>query len=103
MNAHRPIVPLQSRLTSKGQVTVPKEIRDALGLRPGDLVRFVLDDIGTVFIDRADEVDQLEHRMERIAAGVREARRSFKADNCLPDGMTSDQWYEMMRGPPAEV
>ena len=103
MNVHRPIVPLQSRLTSKGQVTVPKEVRDALGLRSGDLVRFVRDEIGTVFIERAGEDDQLEHRMARIAAGVREARRSFKADNCLPEGMTADHWYETMRGPPAEV
>jgi AbrB family looped-hinge helix DNA binding protein len=103
MNVHRPLVPLRSRLTSKGQVTVPKDIRDALGLRSGDLINFTRDDAGTVFIERADEDDQLEHRMEQIAAGVREARRAFKAENCLPDGMTSDQWYEMMRGPPAEV
>ena len=30
-------------LTSKGQVTVPQEIRDALGLKPRDKVRFSLD------------------------------------------------------------
>jgi antitoxin PrlF len=29
-------------MTSKGQLTVPKEIRDALGLRPGDKVEMVL-------------------------------------------------------------
>ncbi|GMU65879.1 MAG: hypothetical protein AMXMBFR36_21530 [Acidobacteriota bacterium] len=27
-------------MTSKGQLTVPKEIRDRLGLEPGDQVRF---------------------------------------------------------------
>ncbi len=27
-------------LTSKGQVTVPKEVRDKLGLRPHDKIRF---------------------------------------------------------------
>jgi len=31
------------RLGDKGQVTVPKQVRDALGLRPGDEVEFVTD------------------------------------------------------------
>ncbi len=30
-----------SKLTSKGQITLPKEIRDCLGLRPGDEVEFI--------------------------------------------------------------
>jgi len=30
-------------LTSKGQLTIPKDIRDALGLHEGDQVRFELD------------------------------------------------------------
>lgn len=29
------------RLTSKGQVTIPRKVRDGLGLRPGDEVEFV--------------------------------------------------------------
>ena len=32
-----------SRLTSKGQVTIPKGVRDRLGLRPGDEVEFIAD------------------------------------------------------------
>jgi AbrB family looped-hinge helix DNA binding protein len=32
-----------SRMTVKGQVTVPKAVRDDLGLRPGDPVGFVRD------------------------------------------------------------
>lgn len=28
------------RVTTKGQVTIPKEIRDSLGIRPGDTVTF---------------------------------------------------------------
>lgn len=33
-------------ITSKGQVTIPKEIRDRLSLRSGDRIDFVLTDAG---------------------------------------------------------
>jgi antitoxin PrlF len=35
-------------LTSKGQITVPKAIRDRLSLATGDRVRFFVDDEGRV-------------------------------------------------------
>jgi antitoxin PrlF len=35
-------------LTSKGQTTIPKEIRDGLGLQPGDHMTFTLLSNGTV-------------------------------------------------------
>lgn len=38
-------------ITSKGRVTIPKVIRDAMGLRPGDRVRFVRRDDGTVVVE----------------------------------------------------
>ena len=31
----------KSRITSKGQVTVPKDVRERLGLRPGDELEFI--------------------------------------------------------------
>ncbi|HEV1284631.1 MAG TPA: AbrB/MazE/SpoVT family DNA-binding domain-containing protein [Bryobacteraceae bacterium] len=37
-----------SAVTSKGQVTIPKEIRDQLGLKPGDRVGFVKDRTGRI-------------------------------------------------------
>ncbi len=38
----------EATVTSKGQITLPKDIRDRLGLRKGDRVRFVVDDDGRV-------------------------------------------------------
>lgn len=37
-------------MTSKGQITIPKPARDALQLRPGDRVEFVLGDDGRLFL-----------------------------------------------------
>lgn len=35
-------------LTSKGQTTIPKEIREKLGLHPGDKIDFVMGEDGIV-------------------------------------------------------
>jgi antitoxin PrlF len=40
----------ETTLTSKGQVTVPREIRDRLGLESGDKLRFTLLSDGTVIM-----------------------------------------------------
>ena len=37
-----------AKITSKGQLTIPKKIRDRLGLRRGDLVGFEADGIRAV-------------------------------------------------------
>lgn len=41
---------MMATLTSKGQITIPKEVRDKLGLKPGTLVRFIIDEAGQVAI-----------------------------------------------------
>ena len=33
---------IESAITSKGQTTLPKPVREALGVRPGDRVRYVI-------------------------------------------------------------
>ena len=40
-------------LTRKGQVTIPKQIRDELGLLPGALVEFSVNAAGEVVLRRA--------------------------------------------------
>lgn len=45
-----------STLTSKGQITVPKAVRDALSLNPGDRLNFHLHADGTVTVE-AETVD----------------------------------------------
>ena len=39
---------MQATITSKGQVTVPKIVRDRLHLRPGDKLEFLVDEDGTL-------------------------------------------------------
>jgi AbrB family looped-hinge helix DNA binding protein len=38
----------RSTLTAKGQTTVPKDVRDHLGLKPGDRIDFVIEEDGEV-------------------------------------------------------
>ena len=41
---------VESVVTSKGQTTLPKPVREALGIGPGDRVRYVILDNGEVRI-----------------------------------------------------
>jgi AbrB family looped-hinge helix DNA binding protein len=42
-----------SAITIKGQVTIPKPVRDRLGVKPGDEVAFELDADGRVIVRKA--------------------------------------------------
>jgi len=44
---------MPQHLTSKGQVTVPKPVRDHLGIKPGSAVEFALDEAGEVVLRKA--------------------------------------------------
>jgi antitoxin PrlF len=49
-----------STITSKGQLTVPQEIRKRLGLATGDRVEFVVDEGRTVIRPARGEVNPFE-------------------------------------------
>jgi AbrB family looped-hinge helix DNA binding protein len=44
---------LTATITSKGQVTIPKAIREALNLHPGDRLDFILEN-GKLYVQLAD-------------------------------------------------
>lgn len=48
------------RVTQKGQVTIPLEVRRALGIRPGSDVDFELDDNGArLVVDRGRAANEI--------------------------------------------
>jgi AbrB family looped-hinge helix DNA binding protein len=58
---------MATNLTSKGQVTIPKQIRNALGLEPGSAVEFAVNLAGEVVIHKASvSVDGMPNRFERV-------------------------------------
>ena len=49
-----------SKLSSKGQITIPREIREKLGIKPGDLVAYEARD-GEVILKRVEPFDFAFH------------------------------------------
>jgi AbrB family looped-hinge helix DNA binding protein len=41
---------MESSITAKGQATIPKPIRDYLGLKPGDRIKFFMHPNGSVVL-----------------------------------------------------
>ena len=58
----------EATVTSKGQVTIPKRIRDALDGDAGTEVEFVLEDDGTISVlPKRPPMDRLRAVKERLA------------------------------------
>jgi AbrB family looped-hinge helix DNA binding protein len=64
----------RSTLTSKGQITLPKAVREALAVHPGDTQSFLIHDDGTVTVE-AETVDLLQLR-----GAVKPARRGVTVE-----------------------
>jgi antitoxin PrlF len=76
-----------TKMTSKGQVTVPRRVREYLGLRPGSEIEFDLAEDGRVFL-RTDH----ESRANRFA----------RIRGSLKGGMTTDELMALTRGEDAD-
>jgi len=79
------------RVTEKGQVTIPKDVRDRLGIVAGSEVDFVADDKGArlVVVARSGDDDSVD-----LDAWLRTVSGTFDTG-----GMTADEYMEWLRGP----
>ena len=50
------------RVTEKGQVTIPKEIRDHLGIKPGSEVSFIAANDGALLVKADGSADDVHRR-----------------------------------------
>ena len=76
---------MSNTVTSKGQVTIPKPMRDLLGITAGTVVEFSLEADGRVVLTRADGKRRPASRFARLrgAAGK---------------GLSTDQIMRLTRG-----
>lgn len=77
---------MNSTITSKGQVTLPKKFRDYLGLQPGSTVVFSLGAHGEVIVSPVD-----------IAKPRRGKRRFDALRGKLDTGKTTDALMSLLR------
>ena len=97
MNAHAPITDaVNVNMTSKGQVLIPKAIRDRLGLVPGSTVSVGINDRGqAVVVPKVRRPEETpEQRRERIRAAIDTVRGSVDLS-----GLTVDEYMAEIRGP----
>ena len=71
-----------STVTTKGQVTIPKDVRERLGLRAGDQIEWVEDKVGF-------------HLRKKVAASPFDRYRGYLRDFA---GQDPDSLVEEMRG-----
>jgi antitoxin PrlF len=79
---------MPATVTSKGQVTIPKLIRDRLGIKPGTKVAFSLDKEGRAFLQAQEPIRLQPSRFERLR-GTATSR------------LSTDEIMALTRGEPA--
>ncbi len=80
------------RITAKGQVTIPQDVRERAGLMPGTDVQFEIE-AGVVRLFKAKRGTVRKTRGQKLVDGLR-GRGDFK--------MSTDEIVALMRGPGAD-
>ena len=81
---------MATTVTVKGQVTLPRSVRDAAGIKPGERVEVRAATDGSVVIGKAGAKDDYLARLYELAR-----RRPIR-------GATTDEIMHDLRGDPAE-
>lgn len=76
---------MKSRISEKGQVTIPKKLRDQLGIRVGDELDFEIEH-GRLVVAKLVEQDPLDAVWGMLPPEALE-------------GLSVDEWIDEMRGP----
>lgn len=77
------------RVTQKGQVTIPKDVRDRLKIGPGSEVDFVLSEDGAVLV----KSERQAHDFASFADWAKSVEGTLDTG-----GMTTDEYMEWSRG-----
>jgi antitoxin PrlF len=72
---------MPTTLTSKGQVTIPKHIRDALRVTPGCSVDFAVNTLGEIVIHKVGE--RPERQADRFEAARGKADLPWRTDDLM--------------------
>jgi antitoxin PrlF len=84
-------------VTVKGQVLVPKEIREKTGILPGTRVEWDIDAQGRAVMSKA-VAETPTQRQKHIQAAIAAARGSLRDSDAFP-GMSTDEFMVMVRDP----
>jgi AbrB family looped-hinge helix DNA binding protein len=75
---------MATTVTRKGQVTIPKPVRDHLGIGPGSQIAFRRADDGSIVIEKAD--------------GTQQPSRFAKVIGSAGPGPSTDEIMALLRG-----
>ena len=78
---------MATTVTTKGQVTIPKEVRDLLGIAPGSLVRFEVAEDGRVVLSK----------VSNEGPATRPPSRFAKLRGRASAGVTTEEIMALMR------